>query len=361
VLTETFIRSAAPGIYWDSLKGFGLRVGKTRKTFIVLVASGRRKSIGVWPLQSLADARRQARKLLAEKTLGRSHPTHTAFDDALNAYLAEAERTLRPITYRLYRRLLTSHYPFGRQSVGDITPRQILRQIDHLPTSEKRHAFCVGRTAFRWMERRHIIDRSPFSRLDTPPDNASRSRVLDDTELRAVYRTACAGEGVHERIVALLCLTGQRPQEIAKLEWRWIKGDTIEFPSSVAKNKRAWVIPIGPVCQDHIVHVDKMVGSPYLFPAKRHLKATTTVYNSWGQDKARFDRACGVDGWQLRDLRRTFATGMQRLGVRLEVTEELLNHVSGSRRGIVGVYQTHRFAAEKTEAIRQWEAYLTDL
>jgi hypothetical protein len=67
VLTETFIRSAAPGIYWDSLKGFGLRVGKTRKTFIVLVASGRRKSIGVWPLQSLADARRDARRLLAER------------------------------------------------------------------------------------------------------------------------------------------------------------------------------------------------------------------------------------------------------------------------------------------------------
>jgi hypothetical protein len=68
VLTDTFIRSAPPGVHWDkSLKGFGLRVGKNRKTFIVLVASGRRKSIGVWPYQSLAEARRDAKTLLAEK------------------------------------------------------------------------------------------------------------------------------------------------------------------------------------------------------------------------------------------------------------------------------------------------------
>ena len=131
MLTDAFIRSAAPGIHWDkSLRGFGLRVGTNRRTFIVLVASGRRKSIGVWPHQSLADARREARSLLAEKTLGRTHPTHTAFDDALNAYLAEAERILRPLTYKLYRRLLKSHYPFGRQSVGDITPRQIEKRLE---------------------------------------------------------------------------------------------------------------------------------------------------------------------------------------------------------------------------------------
>jgi hypothetical protein len=49
----------------------------------------------------------------------------------------------------------------------------------------------------------------------------------------------------------------------------------------------------------------------------------------------------------LHDLRRTVATGLQKLGVRLEVTEQVLNHVSGSRAGIVGVCQRHDFAAEK--------------
>jgi integrase len=346
-------------IIWDQLPGFGCRISRAgTRAFVVLVASGRPKTVGRYPLMSLADARRRAKTLLAEKTLGRTDPPHTAFDDALNAYLAEAERTLRPTTYKLYRRLVKSHYPFGRQSATDITPRQILQKLDPLPISEKRHAFCVGRTAFRWMERRHIIDRSPFARLDTPPDNASRSRVLTDDELRTVYRTAIGGSGSHDRIVALLCLTGQRPHEIAKLEWSWIKEDTIEFPEHVAKNKRTWTIPIGPIGYHLITHSPRL-SDTYVFPSRRELKPTTTVYNSWGQDKANFDKACGVTGWQLRDLRRTFATNMQRLGVRLEVTEALLNHVSGSRRGIVGVYQRYQWLPEMREAVLTFERWLT--
>jgi hypothetical protein len=45
--------------------------------------------------------------------------------------------------------------------------------------------------------------------------------------------------------------------------------------------------------------------------------------------------------WWLHDLRRTLATGLQQLGVRLEITEAVLNHLSGSRAGIVGIYQRH--------------------
>lgn len=99
----------------------------------------------------------------------------------------------------------------------------------------------------------------------------------------------------------------------------------------------------------------------YVFPALRQSKPTTTVFNGWGKPKASFDKECGVTGWQLRDLRRTFATNMQRLGVRLEVTEALLNHVSGSRGGIVGVYQRYHWLPEMREAILTYERWLTTL
>lgn len=61
------------------------------------------------------------------------------------------------------------------------------------------------------------------------------------------------------------------------------------------------------------------------------------------------------------DFRRTFASGLQRLGVRLEVTEALLGHVSGSLGGIRGVYQRYDYAKEKREAIDQWELYVLSL
>ena len=68
-----------------------------------------------------------------------------------------------------------------------------------------------------------------------------------------------------------------------------------------------------------------------------------------------------VPPWRLHDLRRTFATNMQRLGVRFEVTEALLNHTSGARSGIAGVYQRHDWGPEKKEAIRLWDARLRAL
>jgi phosphoserine phosphatase len=63
----------------------------------------------------------------------------------------------------------------------------------------------------------------------------------------------------------------------------------------------------------------------------------------------------------MHDLRRTGATGLQRLGIRLEVTEAVLNHVSGSRGGIVGVYQRHHFTDEKRQALERWAAELAEL
>jgi integrase len=81
-------------------------------------------------------------------------------------------------------------------------------------------------------------------------------------------------------------------------------------------------------------------------------------FNNWSKAKAAMDARSGVTNWRLHDLRRTAATGLQRLGVRLEVTEQVLNHVSGSRAGIVGVYQRHDFASEKRAALDAWGAHV---
>jgi integrase len=77
-------------------------------------------------------------------------------------------------------------------------------------------------------------------------------------------------------------------------------------------------------------------------------------FNGFSKAKETLDKNSGVKDWRLHDLRRTMATGLQRLGVRLEVTEAVLNHVAGSRAGIIGVYQRHTWSDEKRAALNAW-------
>jgi hypothetical protein len=83
-----------------------------------------------------------------------------------------------------------------------------------------------------------------------------------------------------------------------------------------------------------------------------------TPFNGWSKAKSALDTASGVSGWWLHARRRTLATGLQRLGVHLEVTEAVLNHLSGSRAGVVGICQRHDWAEEKRAALDVWSAHL---
>ena len=102
-------------------------------------------------------ARRRSlpRRPLAGRTR-RTRPLRTLW-----SYLADAEVRLSP-----------SH--MGSTAACSSTTNSAVRAWRHhseanpptarrLPKSQKRHVFAAGRAAFAWMERRHLIDRSPFS------------------------------------------------------------------------------------------------------------------------------------------------------------------------------------------------------
>ena len=93
---------------------------------------------------------------------------------------------------------------------------------------------------------------------------------------------------------------------------------------------------------------DKCSGSAYSYVFTLN---GTAPYNGF-KAKDRFD--VGIAPWTVHDLRRTCASGMAKLGTNLVVIEKVLNHVSGSLAGIVGVYQRHEFAEEKRAALQQW-------
>jgi integrase len=197
-----------------------------------------------------------------------------------------------------------------------------------------------------------------------PARGVPRERVLTEEELRAVYRTARAGSTHFHRITALLCLTGQRKNEIAHLEWDWLQGELVTLPSWLTKNKRAHTFPIGPEAQSIIKDAPRLIDNPYLFPAARErVKGKpATVFNGFSKAKAAFDKECGINGWQLHDLRRTMSTYMAELQIPQIHVEKLLNHVSGgTQSAIAQVYNRYTYLDEMRAAVLKWEAYLDTL
>ena len=156
----------------------------------------------------------------------------------------------------------------------------------------------------------------------------------------------------------LLALTGQRRSEIGALKWQWIDttNQTITLPSSITKNKREHKLPYGQAVADLLAMIPR-TGS-FLFPGDRD---TELPFSGWSNFKAAFDKRCNIAPWTLHDLRRTFATNLAAIGVRLEVTEKLLNHISGSFAGIVGVYQRHGYQDEMRAAMIIWEKRLAEI
>ena len=189
--------------------------------------------------------------------------------------------------------------------------------------------------------------------VKAPAGEESRDRVLEPDELAALWR-ACDSLGwPFGPLVQLLIVTGQRIGEVGTMRWEHLDLDRSEWrlPAAAVKTKRAHVVPLSPLALEIIASLPRL-GDGYVFPARK--AGSHNPVSGFSKTKRKLDALSGVASWRYHDLRRTLATGMQRLGVRLEVTEAVLNHVSGSRAGIVGVYQRHEYGPEKRAALDAW-------
>jgi len=225
---------------------------------------------------------------------------------------------------------------------------------------------AYGRACFAWAMKRGSAPTNPFAELPMSSSNTKRERVLSDQEAGAIWRAAGEAPLPYGAIVRLLMLAGQRREEVAGMTWAELSEDlaTWTIPATRTKNGIPHLVPLSQPAREilNARRSDKtgddqdahQCAEPALvFPGERG-----TPFSGWSKAKSALDTASGVSGWWLHDLRRTLATGLQRLGVRLEATEAALNHLSGSRAGIVGIYQRHDWAEEKRAALDAWSAHL---
>ena len=249
----------------------------------------------------------------------------------------------------------------GRK-VQDITKRDVITLLDTVrdraPVMANRNLAAV-RKLFNWCLARDIIQVSPCTLIDPPALESSRDRILSDDELRLVWNAAGSDGRPFEPLVKLLVLTGQRLGEVAGMRW-----------SEIDFKDRLWIIPAERVKngERHEVPLsDAAIAIISALPRIKTAEGAVFTTRSFSRAKTRLDGAIlaampkgakAPEPWVFHDLRRTLASGMARLGIQLPVIEKVMNHTSGSFRGIVGVYQRHSFAEEKRAALAAWASHV---
>jgi len=396
---EAMQPASAPVFLWDIEKpGFGVKVTPAgKKVFILQYRRGGRGSktirytIGPYGVWTVAAAEREAGRLLllvgqgldpgTEKQNSRRLAVGTNFDKIADLYLEEQVKPHTPRSYEFVESILRVHVrpAFKGEALPHITEDDIRDLISKLPltkTALRRNVFAVLRPFFKWAKgEKRVIKLNPMADMDAPPAAASRDRVLDDDEMRTVWRAANTLPYPFGPWIRLLLALGQRRTEVASLEWKELNRQESEWiiPGSKTKNGQTHVVPLSTLV---IAELDLLAGSD-VWP-KRGLVFTTTGKTSIsGFSKAKriidskivdlivFDASAAgddihsFDPWRFHDLRRSMATGMQRLRIPPEVIEACENRLAGgSKQGAAKVYQRYTYADEKRDALQKWSDHL---
>lgn len=386
-LTERSIESlACPAgrrdmmVFDNKQSGLGVRVTASgRKTYLAQYTRAgvkRRVPLGSCAAISLSQAREATRAIMGDVAKGldpaierkraaveaKQAQAHAALtlDHLLEQWgalrLSHRRRSYAVESVRALRRAFPKQLDLP---AADLDRRCVVAVLDGFARSGKiamaARTAAYGRSCYQWAVKRGALDANPFTNMPLSPV-AKRDRVLSEVELATIWRAA-NGSGAFDSIVRMLILTGQRRGEVASMAWSELDEDLAVWtiPASRAKNGVAHAVPLSPQAQTFLRALTRRDRGGLVFPGQNG------CFNGFGKAKAALDSECGLAPWRLHDLRRTVATGLQKLGVRLEVTEAVLNHVSGSRAGIVGVYQRYDYAEEKREALWAWGRRVAEL
>lgn len=401
-INKTTVDGATPRakdwLLWDDkLPGFGLKVTpKGGKVFVFQYRLGgrgspvRRYTIGKFGKVTAEGARTIAEKLAFDVAKGidpqaaKVEEARQAIDLAFEAYskrfVSDHLKAAWKSSHEDGSALLTRYAvpvlkakPLPRIDRKDV--KAVLAGANGKPATA-RNLFAVLRLLFNWAKDCEDIEASPMDGMKPPEGATSRDRCLTDEELKLVWQASEKLDYPFGPLVRLLILTGARREEVAGLQWSELSHSekTWSLPASRAKNEVAASWPLSELAVKELDALAKRVRPAGGWPRRGFLFSTNgeTTVSGFSKAKGRLEALVAkenakrddpllIEPWRFHDLRRTLATGMQRLGVRFEVTEAILNHVSGSKSGVAGIYQRHDWGPEKIVALQKWADHVAAL
>jgi integrase len=250
------------------------------------------------------------------------------------------------------------------RSVHDIKKRDVVELLEDIASDRPILANRVQaavRRFYRWLVDREVVAVNPALKIESQGTEKERERVLTDDEIRRLWIAAGELPPPNDAFIKLLLLTGQRRCEVSGMRLDELFLDLNQalwtLPGARTKNKETHIVPLSKQAAQIIKETKRIHGSAFVLTTNGD--APVSAFN---KTKRRLDELMHTDKpWVLHDMRRTCTTGLQRLGVRLEVTEKILNHRSGKIKGPAKVYHRHDFAVEKRQALQAWADHVEAL
>ncbi len=402
---------------WDTtLPGFGLRIAaarqghEARRTWQVLYrvngkpvretlgttatvpdvgdardlarASMQKAQKGIHPAEERQQAEGQERQRVEAEEARQRDTVARVIDRYLDRYAA---KRMRPDYFNETKRTLDRDVKaaLGSRPIREITRRDVRELleaiVDRGSPSHANHVLAYTRAMLNWAVSNDLIEANPCHGLMMPAPKVERDRALSDDETR-LFWLACDKIGwPFRQLFQLLLLTGQRRDELAQATWPEFDLDKAiwTLPGERVKNAKAHLVHLSPLAVAILRELPTIGTKGFVFTTTG---ATPTSGFSHGADrlraamlelvKAELAAAGGtaeeiekakIEPFTLHDLRRTAATGMAGLRIAPHVVDRILNHVSGTIKGVAAIYNRHAYEDEREAALETWSRHVESL
>jgi len=341
---------------------------------IVRHEGGRRRfrkfTLGDFPTLGLAEARERARKLRAEALDGHDpiderREAHTAVTvgEAIDAYVANhLQPNLRSAAER-ERQIREALRPHLDLPIGALEKQHLQRAIHAKAATAKVMAnrFRAALKHFAgWLQTNGYVETHIGQGIGKAARETPRERVLDLSEIRAIWAATMHEDALWGPFTRLLIITAQRRGDIAGMRWPEINLETRcwTIAGNRTKNGKSHITHLSEPALTELASLAKHrnTGADLLFTTTGH-----TPVSGFGKMKARLDRSSRVSGWRLHDLRTAFASMMCEAGEAETVVDRVLNHVaSGSAPSAVSrIYNRSALLTQRAAVLDKWAEAVT--
>jgi integrase len=342
-----------------------------------------RVTIGRYPEVSIAEARKQARKVqgamqtggdpVAEKRAARAkaiadkaRPTLVdCWRDYAHAKIGGGQwgETHATNANKFFARVVAP--ALGTRALADISRAD----WTHLITAEGKKGRGAKANALRtirgfdnysetvgWIERAVLPRKVEMLAPPCPP----RQHTPSDDAIVAISNAATGLRPKARVYIRLLILTAARRGEVAGIRASEVDRDAglWRLPAARTKNKISHTMPLGALalCELQSIWPTEPVSPRCCLLGGGGYSG----FQDFGRTKAALAAALGNDEWRIHDLRRAARSAMARLGIVSDHAEAALNHVS-HRSALERTYNTHNYEDEAVAALRVWQGRVARL